>query len=175
MSIYTRTGDDGTTSIIGGKRILKSDSQVEAYGSIDELSSILGMVISKAKNKKKILIINAVQGDLYLIMSFLAGGKIQTSVLENKIELFEQEIDIMTLELPKLKRFILPKGSFFTTLIHFSRTVCRRSERAVVLYANNSQQLKSPDILLIIKYLNRLSDLLFILARQSSNKHEVIV
>ena len=175
MSVYTRTGDDGTTALVGGKRVLKSDPQVVAYGSIDELSSVLGMVISTAKNNKKTLTINIALNDLYYIMSFLAGGKVQISSLNRNIILFEQKIDKITIELPKLNRFILPKGNQLTTLLHFSRTVCRRSERTVVLFAKNSFLLKNSNMLLIIKYLNRLSDLLFVLARHTSNKHEVIV
>ncbi|PIP64773.1 ATP:cob(I)alamin adenosyltransferase [Candidatus Roizmanbacteria bacterium CG_4_9_14_0_8_um_filter_34_12] len=175
MSIYTRTGDDGTTTLFGGKRVLKSDSQVEAYGSIDELSSVLGMVISTSNKNGKVLIFGIIQKDLYLIMSFLAGAKIHLSVINDHIKLFEQEIDRITLGLPKLKRFILPRGGVVATFLHFSRTVCRRSERVVVFYAQKSTLLKNPNVLLIVKYLNRLSDFLFILARQSSNEHEVVV
>lgn len=175
MSIYTRTGDDGTTALFGGKRVLKSDLQVEAYGSLDELSSILGMVISSSNNKKNKSFVNVIQKDLYLSMSFLAGGKVQLLTLNISIKLFEQEIDKITLGLPKLNRFILPQGNQNTALLHLARTVCRRSERMVVLYAKNSRLLKNPNILLIIKYLNRLSDLLFTLARQASSGEDVVV
>lgn len=175
MPIYTRTGDNGTTTLFGGKRVLKSDPQVEAYGSVDELSSVLGMIISPPNNKNYRLLITTIQEDLYRVMSFLAGGKIQSSSLNSSVKLFEQKIDEITLGLPKLNRFILPQGDQNTTLLHFARTVCRRSERTVVLYAKSSLLLKNPNILLIIKYLNRLSDLLFTLARQASCGQEVAV
>jgi len=175
MTIYTRAGDGGTTALFGGKRIFKSDLQVETYGSIDELSSILGIILSLSDKKTNDSLISSIQKDLYLIMSFLADGKVELSVLNNKVGTFEDQIDKISLGLSKLNGFILPQGNLATTTCHFARTVCRRSERTVVLYAKNSSLLKNPNILLIIRYLNRLSDLLFTLARQSSHKHEVVV
>lgn len=165
MTIYTKTGDDGTTSLFGGKRVLKSDPQVEAYGSVDELTSFLGLVIVKVKDKNQASFLLGIQRDLYKIMGYLAGAKEDMEPLENKVNKIEQLIDNVSPELPELKRFILPGGTELSAWFHVLRTVCRRAERAVVFYKNSE---------IIIKYLNRLSDLFFVLSRFYNQKQEAV-
>ena len=164
MSIYTSTGDDGTTGLYGGKRISKADCQIETYGSIDELTSYMGLVVSKLKNKKEKDFLVEIQKDLYKIMSFLSGAKIDLSLLEKKITLFEQEIDQMEKKLPKLNKFIIPGGNEISSFFQILRVFCRKAERK-----NAGSQL------IIIKYLNRLSDLFFDMARFHNKEKEVVV
>jgi cob(I)alamin adenosyltransferase len=148
MPIYTRTGEDGTTSLFGGKRVSKSDPRVDLYGSIDELNSWIGFI-----NDSRL---TEIQHDLFTIGSILAGWHGDLKTIEPRIHQMELWIDEMDKKLPELKHFILPGGSRRAAQVHITRTVCRRAERIAV-----SQHADS----LIIKYLNRLSDLLFTLAR----------
>lgn len=156
MPIYTRTGDDGTTSLYGGKRVLKCEELVDVYGSIDELNSWVGLVRSKSKDKR----LKSIQSDLLTIGSSLAGAKINLTVLEPRITEMEKHIDKMDKELQKLTKFVLPGGSELAAHIHITRSICRRAERQTVKLSKN--QNLDP---LIVTYLNRLSDLLFTLAR----------
>ncbi|QQG44365.1 MAG: cob(I)yrinic acid a,c-diamide adenosyltransferase [Candidatus Roizmanbacteria bacterium] len=177
MTIYTKTGDKGKTSLFGGKRVLKCDCNIEAYGSIDELSSIIGLIISKEKNKDKKQLLTDVQKDFYQIMSSISGANVNLASLLKKINFFEQEIKNIELRLPVLNRFILPGGTEIAALLHISRTVCRRAERDVARYFETEkkdhkiQNYKS----FILPYLNRLSDLLFIMAREANKNNEVTV
>lgn len=166
MSIYTRTGDDGTTALFGGKRLLKSDLQIEAYGGLDELSAYLGLLISKTKNKDDKELFTFIQKDLYQMMGYLAGAKINLDYLAKEIIKFEKIIDTLELKLPKLTQFILPQGTELSVHAHIARTICRRAERSVVRYDNALK--------IVIRYLNRLSDLLFMFAR-TYNTNEVVV
>ena len=166
MSIYTRSGDDGTTGLYGGKRISKADCQIETYGSIDELTSYIGLVAVKLKNKKKANLLIEIQKDLYLVMSFLSGAKTDLSQLEKKVTVFEQEIDSIEKKLPKLNKFILPGGTEISAWFQILRVVCRRAERNMVKFKSNT---------LIIKYLNRLSDLLFDMARTYGKNKEIVL
>ncbi len=155
MPIYTKTGDDGTTSLFGGKRVLKCEELVDVYGSIDELNSWMGFINAKLKNP-----LQNIQSDLLTIGSHLAGSKIKVNTLEIRVRDMEKQIDTMDIQLPKLTNFILPGGSELASQIHIARSICRRVERQVV--ALSKKQHIDP---LIIKYLNRLSDLFFMLAR----------
>lgn len=167
MAIYTKTGDDGTTALYGGKRLLKSNLQVEAYGSIDELTSFIGLVINKLINKKDKLFLISLQKDLYQIMAILSGAKINPQFLfEKKILSFENKIDELEKKLPKLTKFILPGGTEISSWFHILRVICRRAERNVVRFNNN---------IIIVKYLNRLSDFLFIMARNYGKNKEVVL
>lgn len=173
MPIYTRTGDDGTTSLFGGKRILKSDLLIKTYGTIDELSSFLGLLffhIKKQSDKKNI---TQIQKDLHLIMGFLAGAPIDLPVLSKHITQFEKEIDLLEKKLPVLHHFILPQGSLVSTYAHICRTACRKAERTIVIFFAGQKKQDN----LIIPYLNRLSDYLFIKAREynQNNKREIKV
>lgn len=162
MSIYTRTGDKGKTSLFSGQRVSKADLRVETYGAIDELNSVIGVVLS---SKYKVLSIERelikIQKDLFEIGSQLANPSAEkVQGLGKRVKEFEKMIDQMTVELPPLENFILPGGGKAGSLLHFARTVCRRAERRAV--ALSEKEKVSPDI---IVYLNRLSDLLFTMAR----------
>jgi cob(I)alamin adenosyltransferase len=165
MPIYTRSGDSGTTSLYGGKRVLKSEELVNAYGSIDELNSWIGLIVSEITidHLKKLFL--EIQSDLLTIGSNLAGGNADLSVLETRVPQMEVEIDVMDKELPKLTNFILPGGSTHAAYVHITRNVCRRVERRVVALTKRRKIDGS-----IIKYLNRLSDLLFVVARYINRK-----
>jgi len=169
MSIYTKTGDGGKTSVFGGQRISKADPRIFACGSLDELSSFVGLVISETGKEKKLL--SDIQLDLYQIMAHLSGAKIKMSFLSSKIKLFEQFIDKTASGLPELNRFILPQGSKTSNWFHVLRTVCRRAERVVVNYYDQEKK----DNPLVLVYLNRLSDLFFILARKYNQNQEISV
>jgi cob(I)alamin adenosyltransferase len=158
MPIYTRTGDDGTTSLYGGKRVLKCEELVDVYGSMDELNSWMGLITVKAKSNKSFLL--AIQSDLFTIGSTLAGWKGNLRSVRSRIAEMEKHIDQMDSQLPKRTHFIVPGGSELAAQIHIARSICRRVERQTVALS------KKQDIHpVIIQYLNRLSDLLFMLAR----------
>ena len=167
MKIYTKTGDKGTTSLFGAKRVLKSNIQVEAYGSIDELSSFLGLVLTKKVTKSHKELLTQCQKDLHLIMGYVCGARSELREIKARIKLFEQTIDNIQSNLPELHRFILPQGSELSCLLHIARTLCRKAERRVVEYFYKT---KTNEI--ILQYLNRFSDLLFILAR-FHNSYEI--
>lgn len=172
MSIYTKTGDDGTTSLFGGKRVSKSNLQIEAYGGLDELNSIVGLALSKIKDKKDKECLTIIQRDIYQAMTFLSGAREETMGLEQHIKIFEQYIDKTQSKLPKINRFILPQGNELTSWFHILRTVCRRTERNTVRYF---ETFKVKRLTLIIKYLNRLSDLFFVMARKYNQQKEILV
>ena len=171
MSIYTKTGDRGTTSLYGGHRLLKSDLQVEAYGSIDELSSFIGLVINKNKKTKKIL--TEVQKDLYQIMSALGGAKTDLNFIKKRVVYFEKIIDVFSKKLPPINNFIFTQGTELSSWFHVLRTVCRRAERTIIRCCAKSRIQGSK--LIIISYFNRLSDLFFTLGRHYNNQKEVII
>lgn len=173
MPIYTKTGDKGQTSLFGGKRLSKADIQIEAYGTVDELTSFLGMITVKIKPQIDKDFITYIQKDLYTIMGVLAGANSPIESLSERITLFEQKIDELEKKLPKLTRFILPGGTELAAWFHIARTVCRRAERNVVAL-HTTKQLNDTTIILCIQYLNRLSDLLFTLARWYNKKNEII-
>lgn len=176
MVIYTKTGDKGTTALFGGKRISKADLQIETYGTIDELSSFIGLVNSQnslTRNSKLTLI--DIQKDLYKIMAFLSGADEELKFLENRIEDFEREIDGLDKKLPKLTKFILPGGTELSSWFHILRTVCRRAERNVVHFFSYNRSIQQESNILIMKYLNRLSDLFFTFARYFNNGKDQLV
>lgn len=173
MKIYTRTGDDGTTGLIGGSRVLKSDQRIEAYGTLDELNASIGCaaVIAKSPLLEQL---RRVQGELFVIGSQLAtlpGSGRQPSLPSIKREMvqtLEEEMDQAETTLPPLRNFILPGGGEAAARLHVARTVCRRAERLIV-----GSSIEHPDRPLMIEYLNRLSDWLFVQAR-SANQREGI-
>lgn len=159
--IYTKTGDKGTTALFGGTRVLKSNVRVEAYGTIDELNSVLGVIRVRLSDKKIAEFVESIQHDLFTIGSTLANPKNKKiEQLPGRIDKFEQQIDEMTDKMPLLRNFILPGGGEVGALFHQARTVCRRAERRIV-------ELMQTDEIddTITKYINRLSDVLFTLAR----------
>lgn len=173
MPIYTRTGDLGTTGLYGGKRISKADCQVETYGSIDELTSHIGLIVVKLKDKEEALFLIEIQRDLYKIMSFLSGAKVDLSHLEKKVAVFEKKMDSIEEKLPPLNKFIIPGGNEISSLFQILRVLCRKSERRNIDFFNKSK-IRSEQ-LIIVKYLNRLSDLFFDLARKYGKNHEVVL
>lgn len=172
MKIYTKKGDTGETSLFGGTRVLKSSVRIEAYGTVDELNSVVGLAASYALSPKGTLWIKNVQEFLFILGADLATPPSSDTRInrigEEEIEALEQAIDEMQEELTPLKNFILPGGAQSGATLHLARTVCRRAERAAVAC---SRQEKVSDN--VIKFLNRLSDFLFVLARYE-NKYSGI-
>lgn len=172
MKIYTKTGDTGTTSLFGGKRVPKDDLRIEAYGTVDELNSVLGVVRSLKPHKKIDEIVKLIQNQLFAVGAELAtpnGGNdsyIPRIEVSHVTEL-EKIIDELQEKLKPLKVFILPGGSVVAAHLHLARTVCRRAERAIVRLSRNEKISKH-----VIIYLNRLSDLLFVLARYSNEREK---
>lgn len=160
MPIYTRTGDRGTTALYGGKRVLKCNELVDVYGSIDELNSWVGLVASQLDIVNVQEFLSSIQSDLFIIGGHLAGWQTDLSPIQGRVDQMEKNIDEMEKALPRLKNFILPGGSSLGAMVHLARGVCRRVERQAV----SLDQKESVDAE-IIKYLNRLSDFLFMLAR----------
>lgn len=164
MKIYTKKGDQGKTSLFGGTRVSKSSVRIEAYGTVDELNSIVGMAASYALSPKGTVWTQQVQKDLFVLGADLATPPASKERInrigEEEITHLEQAIDEMEKELPPLKNFILPGGSGQGATLHMARTVCRRAERAVVQCSTEEEISGNA-----IKYLNRLSDFFFVLAR----------
>jgi cob(I)alamin adenosyltransferase len=173
MKIYTKTGDAGKTSLIGGTKVLKNNPRIEAYGTVDELNSYMGLVSDFCKDDHAKNILKEIQDRLFTIGSELAcdpDKKINMSIPdlhESDIELLEMEMDEMDKELPVMKNFILPGGSPSVSFMHVARCVCRRAERCCVNLMENDGNVNP----LIIKYINRLSDYLFMLARYTGMKN----
>lgn len=170
MPIYTRKGDRGETSLFGGKRVKKFDLRVETYGTIDELNSAIGVTISQNQkyNSKIKNELEKIQNDLLDIGSALANPIFKPlPKLVGSVNRFEKLIDSMTGEMPPLKNFILPGGGTTGSFLHLSRTIARRAERSVVELAEREKIDER-----IIKYLNRLSDLLFTMSRFANFKEK---
>ena len=168
--IYTRRGDDGSTGLFGGPRVRKDDLRVAAYGEIDELNSALGMAREEVLAQADLLaLVDALQTELFTLGAELATPEAEKAPKEvprigkGQVARLETEIDRLTAELPPMKNFILPGGSRPGAALHFCRTVCRRAERQVVSLADESPV--SADAL---AYVNRLSDLLFVMARAAN-------
>lgn len=166
FKIYTKTGDKGETSLIGGVRVPKFHLRIESYGTVDELNSYLGLIIDGLNNKENSKVLYEIQDRLFTIGSVLASDPVKSKmkipdVHEQDIELLENEMDRMDADLPELKNFILPGGNIVASHCHVARCICRRAERIVVHLATETEV---PEI--IVRYLNRLSDYLFILSRK---------
>lgn len=165
MKIYTRTGDDGTTSLSGGRRLPKYHIRVEAYGTVDELIVWIGLLRSHKENEKRKQIMIYIQDQLMASAAALASDKdnpLSLIILPDKecVKVLEQEIDAMESKLPALNSFILPGGNTIVSHCHIARCVCRRAERAVLLLNEGEN---TPELVRL--FLNRLSDYLFVLAR----------
>jgi len=166
MKIYTRTGDKGMTSIIGGNRLPKYHPRIEAYGTIDELIAWIGLIRGLEANSDRCDELTEIQATLMQCCAIVAtdpAAKSHASVNDEAIEILEESIDRMEEKLPKLDSFILPGGNQPSSYCHIARTVCRRAERCVLRLDENESA--PPDV---IKYLNRLADYLFVLARAVS-------
>jgi cob(I)alamin adenosyltransferase len=176
MKVYTKTGDNGTTSLFGGTRVPKDHIRIESYGTVDELNSHIGLIRDQEMHQhyKKILI--EIQDRLFTVGAILAtppeketlknGEKrLQNlGIIESDIALLENEIDAMEDSLPQMTHFVLPGGHTTVSYCHVARCVCRRAERLAVHLSHNE-----PVAEIAIKYLNRLSDYLFVLARKLSH------
>jgi cob(I)alamin adenosyltransferase len=173
MKIYTKTGDKGKTSLFGGTRVPKYHLRIEAYGTVDELNSYIGLIRDQKIDPHTTTILLKIQNELFTLGSMLAtppekeilkSGKERLNInkiTEESVALLENEIDLMNESLPPMSHFILPGGHTTVSFCHISRCICRRAERITTLLSDESSI--NPKILV---YLNRLSDYLFVLARK---------
>jgi cob(I)alamin adenosyltransferase len=167
--IYTRRGDDGSTGLFGGPRVRKDDLRVAAYGDVDELNSALGVAREELPQGDLRALVDALQSELFTLGAELAtpdadkAPKEVPRIMDAHVSRLEQEIDRLTGELPEMKNFILPGGSRAGAALHLCRTVCRRAERKAVSLADGV-----PVSAQALAYLNRLSDLLFVMARAAN-------
>jgi len=167
LKIYTKTGDDGTTGLIGGSRVKKYDSRLEAYGTIDELNAVIGVLRSSELSVDVVSILSRIQNKLFNIGSLLASDEngeaftANLAITSENIKDLEDKIDVYQNELPELTHFIIPGGDFSSAQCHVARTVCRRAERRILEFAEHSKVSNE-----IIIYINRLSDFFFVLSRK---------
>ena len=169
MRLYTKTGDDGTTGLFGGVRVDKDSERVEAYGTVDELNAVLGLVRASGAPAEIDELLEAIQNDLFAVGAEIAcapGKEVRLGcdpVGDGRIAALEQAIDRADSALPALKNFVLPGGSPSAAALHHARTVCRRAERLLVRTGRSGSVRNE-----LVIYLNRLSDLLFALARRAN-------
>jgi cob(I)alamin adenosyltransferase len=173
MKIYTKTGDKGFTSLIGGTRVAKHHLRIESYGTVDELNSYIGLIRDQDISGHDKEILKQIQDRLFTIGSSLAADPERSKMVIPDlhiadVELLEQEMDAMNEYLPELRHFILPGGSNIISFCHIARCICRRAERITVHLAEESTVDEKVNI-----YLNRLSDYLFTLARKIGNEHKI--
>ena len=165
--IYTGTGDKGTTSLVGGERVSKTHQWLESYGTIDELNSFIGLLVSSLEDQADKDFLHFVQHKLFTVGSYLATDqnstelKIESKVTAESITRIENEIDRLDAGIPKMRNFILPGGCRSASLAHVCRTVCRRAERQIYKLAE-TDPVEEP----VLIFVNRLSDYLFVLARK---------
>lgn len=170
--IYTKTGDKGQTALLGGTRVSKASSRIEAYGNLDELNSYLGWVADWQNDPEVVDLIREIQDRLFTMGSSLAcdpDKEIRMSLpdlRQTDLDRLEKVIDKIAIEVPEMRSFILPGGHQAVSLCHVARCVCRRAERSCVSLAENKEAVGP----LIIPYLNRLSDYLFMLARYTAHR-----
>lgn len=175
LKIYTKTGDKGTTSLIGGTKVSKAHLRIESYGTVDELNSFIGLCRDTVQHDHSEDVLKEIQDRLFTIGSALACDPEKEpkfalpDLKETDITFLENEIDAMNEELPPMKNFILPGGSIAISNLHIARCVCRRAERLVVALHDENGMID----IIIQKYLNRLSDYLFVLARYIGKLHNV--
>jgi cob(I)alamin adenosyltransferase len=173
MKIYTKTGDAGTTSLFGGERVLKSHYRIDAYGTVDELNSFIGLLRDQPVNQSRQAILTEIQNKLFTIGAILAtepgNQKVKVPQLYD-IDVFnlEKEIDAMDAQLPPIKNFVLPGGHQSISFGHVARTICRRAERLII--GLDAQEKVHP---LVVQYMNRLSDYLFVLCRQMAQELKI--
>ena len=173
MKIYTKTGDKGFTSLIGGTRVAKHHIRIESYGTVDELNSYIGLISDQEISDHDKDILKQIQDRLFTIGSSLAADPERSKMIipdlhMTDVELLEQEMDSMNEKLPELRHFILPGGNNTISFCHIARCICRRAERITVHLAEESPVDEKVNI-----YLNRLSDYLFVLARKIANEHKI--
>ena len=170
MKIYTKTGDKGTTSLIGGTRLSKAHVRIDAYGTVDELKTYIGMLRDQPVNAGRKDLLKEIQDRLFTIGSHLASEsdqkkKILPDLLDEDIALLEKEMDLIDTLVPPLRSFILPGGHTSVSFGHIARTVCRRAEREVI-HLQQGEEVEP----IVFQYLNRLSDYLFMLCRAMTHE-----
>lgn len=173
VKLYTKTGDSGITGLFSGKRVLKSELQIEANGALDEASSIIGWARETIEDDTTRKLLQNIQQDIYEVMGFVAGASLSFSEVAKKTKKIETAIDSVSKSLPPLTRFIIPQGGETSTRLHIARTIVRSAERRFVGYVyekykyNESEVVQSKNTdFQVIQYLNRLSDLCFAYARK---------
>ncbi len=179
MKIYTRTGDQGQTSLVGGQRVSKTCARLESYGTIDELCSQIGLLITYCTDDHDLQSLTQVQNTLFVVGGYLATDNSQRDVRPGNIvtpdmvTAIETEIDRINATLPPFRCFILPGGCRAAAVCHVCRTVCRRAERRILALCEEGAEVDTQ----VIAYINRLSDYLFVLARKlnADEKHEEII
>ena len=174
MALYTKTGDGGETALFDGTRVPKSDGRVAAYGDVDELNATLGLALAAGVDDDVSALVGHIQRDLFAVGARLAdpreriAGRIEkTDLGESNVRRLEDAIDQYEAELPPLRRFLLPQGNQAASAFHLARAVCRRAERSIV--ALGAQRAPAE----VVRYINRLSDLLFVLARLTNHRGQV--
>jgi cob(I)alamin adenosyltransferase len=183
LRIYTRTGDRGDTGLFGGERVRKDDGRVEAYGTVDELNAVLGVARAQAEDPELRETLAGLQDRLFSLGADIATpmeaatqrGRVSIERIQpERVEALEQLIDRFEAELPPLTRFILPGGAGLSAALHLARVVCRRAERRCVTLAHLEEASDPPSLNPeVVRYLNRLSDLLFVLARVANQRQGV--
>ncbi|WP_439582294.1 cob(I)yrinic acid a,c-diamide adenosyltransferase [Dyadobacter bucti] len=173
MKIYTKTGDKGTTSLIGGTRLSKAHIRIDAYGTVDELNSYIGLLRDQPVNENRRDLLKEIQDRLFTIGSHLASESDQTrrilpDLRDEDLVLLEKEMDLITSKTPTLRAFVLPGGHQSVSFGHIARTVCRRAERTVIALGQDEEVEE-----IVIRYLNRLSDYLFMLCRAMTYELEI--
>ncbi len=176
IKIYTKTGDKGKTSLLGGQRVLKNHERLEAYGTVDELNSVIGMLLNFEISEFDKNLISFIQNKLFDAGAFLAAEKSCSqyplpelkSISQADIQQLEQAIDIFSSGLPELKNFVIPAGSEQISWCNIARTVCRRAERRIISIKNAPE-----NYLNIIIFMNRLSDLLFVMGRKYAKDNNI--
>lgn len=169
MRIYTKTGDEGMTSLVGGKRVKKCCARLDSYGSVDELNSFIGLLVTYITDEADIAFLQKIQGELFMVGGSLATdlsvSEARCEVTQAMISDIESEIDSLSAALPPLRSFVVPGGSRAAALAHVCRTVCRRAERCVFALIEEGGAVEEN----VAVYLNRLSDYFFVLARKMVN------
>jgi cob(I)alamin adenosyltransferase len=170
VKIYTKIGDSGTTSLLGGARVSKAHLRIDAYGTVDELNSFLGLLRDQPVNENRKDILKEIQDRLFTLGAELASepGKdniVKPDLMDSDIQLLENEMDAMETDLAPLKNFILPGGHPSISYAHIARTICRRAERICIALSE-----ESPVAPIVIQYLNRLSDYFFMLGRKMAKE-----
>ena len=171
MKIYTKTGDEGKTSLFDNSRVWKSDQRIMSYGAVDELNSSLGIALSLELDSEIKDILIKLQNDLFIVGSDLANPNMSDEKIRTTPEMItflEQKIDLLEPQLEPLTSFILPGGTLLASILHLSRTISRRAETHVIALSQNEEINKDAAI-----YLNRLSDLMFILARAINHRKNI--
>jgi cob(I)alamin adenosyltransferase len=174
VKIYTKTGDRGQTGLFGGARVSKADARVDAYGEIDELNGVLGVVRAHCGDARTAELLHELQSELFTLGAELAcvpGKSVDVGVSllgDDDIARLERAIDVLEADLPALKSFVLPGGSVEASFLHMARTTCRRAERRLVALA--AAEPVRPELL---RYVNRLSDLFFVMSRHANFRAKI--